>query len=305
VIDDFSDSLSVEDIATACSAVGFNTIPNWVTPFRMLSNGEQFRVRLARALVESTPDRPLVMDEFTSVVDRQVAKIGSHAVQKYARRNDVQFVAISCHEDVEEWLRPDWVFRPATGEYLAGRWVQRRRPELNVEIRPVRREAWRLFAPFHYLTSSVHMSARFFALFVEGRIASIAAIMNQPSTGKLRIAKVSRLVTLPDWQGLGLAFVLVDALGSAYRARRVLLHTYPAHPSLIRAFDRSMKWTLRSRPGESMTPTSGTGIGGADGPREDTLAQGRPCAVFRYVGAAASSEDVGRLIGPHLFREPK
>ena len=40
------------------------------------------------------------MDEFTSVVDRQVAQIGAHAIQKYVRKHGRQFVAVSCHYDI-------------------------------------------------------------------------------------------------------------------------------------------------------------------------------------------------------------
>jgi ABC-type ATPase with predicted acetyltransferase domain len=112
VIDDFDKKHSVEDIARICQAVGFNTIPAWLRPYGVLSNGEKFRVDLARRLLEH--GEMIVCDEFTSVVDRQVAKIGSHAVQKFVRRSKRQFVAASCHYDLEEWLQPDWVLEPAT-----------------------------------------------------------------------------------------------------------------------------------------------------------------------------------------------
>lgn len=81
VIDDFRKESSVADIATICQAVGFNTIPAWLRPYRVLSTGERFRVDLARRLLE-LPD-PIICDEFTSVVDRQIAQIGAHAVQKF------------------------------------------------------------------------------------------------------------------------------------------------------------------------------------------------------------------------------
>ena len=80
VVDDFRPDVSIEAIASVCQAVGFNTIPAWLRPFQVLSNGERFRVELARRILE-LPD-PVVVDEFTSVLDRQVAQIGSHAVQK-------------------------------------------------------------------------------------------------------------------------------------------------------------------------------------------------------------------------------
>lgn len=144
VIDDFPSSVSLTDVAAICQAVGFNTIPSWLRPFAVLSNGEQFRVSLARLLVEC-PELAVV-DEFTSVVDRQVAKIGSHAVQKYVRAKGSKFVAVSCHSDIIDWLNPDWVLEPATMTF-SWRSLQRR-PPIDVEIRRVEYRMWRLFAPY-------------------------------------------------------------------------------------------------------------------------------------------------------------
>lgn len=104
IIDDFDESLSIEDITKACSSVGFNTITSWLKPYNVLSTGERFRVDIARRMLEL--DNPIVIDEFTSVVDRQVAKIGCHAIQKYIRRTDKQLIAISCHYDIIDWLQP-------------------------------------------------------------------------------------------------------------------------------------------------------------------------------------------------------
>jgi len=42
---------------------------------------------------------------------------------------------------------------------------------------------------------------------------------------------MSRLVTLPDYQGLGLAFALADRRGAAYKALGRQFHAYPAHPA--------------------------------------------------------------------------
>ncbi|MGA8729662.1 MAG: hypothetical protein WB608_13000 [Terracidiphilus sp.] len=78
---------------------------------------------LARRLIEC--GAMVTMDEFRSVVDRQVAKIGAHAVQKFIRRAGTRFVAASCHYDIIEWMQPDWVFEPAT-MHFARRSLQRR-----------------------------------------------------------------------------------------------------------------------------------------------------------------------------------
>ncbi len=66
---------------------------------------------------------PLVaFDEFTSVVDRNVAQIGSAAVAKGIRSGQIRcrFVAVTCHYDILEWLAPDWIIDMATREFELG-----------------------------------------------------------------------------------------------------------------------------------------------------------------------------------------
>ena len=107
VIDDMPKSASVEDIEKMFYAVGFGSVPSWLKPFNVLSNGEKMRVELARAMLESDF---VVFDEFTSVVDRQVAQTASLAINKAVHRMNKKFIAVSCHYDILEWLQPDWVF---------------------------------------------------------------------------------------------------------------------------------------------------------------------------------------------------
>lgn len=108
VIDDMPGGKSVDDITRAFTSVGFSSPPSWLKPYSVLSNGEKMRVDLARAILD---DKELIVfDEFTSVVDRTVAKIGSFAISKAVRRLGKKFVAVSCHKDILEWLEPDWVY---------------------------------------------------------------------------------------------------------------------------------------------------------------------------------------------------
>jgi ABC-type Mn2+/Zn2+ transport system ATPase subunit len=85
------------EITALLSSVGFSSPPSWLKPFHVLSNGEQFRVTLARILAEA-PELAVV-DEFTSVVDRTVAQIGSHALAKTVRAGNRCFVAVSAHRN--------------------------------------------------------------------------------------------------------------------------------------------------------------------------------------------------------------
>lgn len=117
VIDDMPKGISVSDIERMFYAVGFGSVPSWLKPYNVLSNGEKMRVDLARAMLERDF---IVFDEFTSVVDRQVAQTASLAINKAIKRTDKKFIAVSCHKDILEWLQPDWVFDTDSYESFFG-----------------------------------------------------------------------------------------------------------------------------------------------------------------------------------------
>lgn len=292
VIDDFAKSLSIEQIAGVCQSVGFNTIPAWMRPYDVLSTGEKFRVDVARRMLE-LPD-PIVIDEFTSVVDRQVAQIGSYAVQKFVRKNNRKLIAVSCHYDIIEWLQPDWIFEPASMTFQ--RRLLQRRPNIEVTIERVPYSAWKMFAQFHYLTNELHKAARCFVLFADGRPASFVGILHQPHAQVDDIKRISRIVTLPDWQGIGLGMCLADTLGAAYKATGIRLRNYPAHPSFIRAHDKSKNWHMEKKPGNYSSKIS----------KKNTLDPtvknmgARPCAVFEYCGPAMDTTEARRLVQSDL-----
>ena len=100
----------------------------------------------------------------------------------------------------------------------------------------------------------------------------------------------SRLVTLPDWQGLGLAMALIDTLGAAYKAVGKRVHTYPAHPGLIRSFDKSRAWKLEKKPGLHAPADGAISSLGAK------LSKQRPCAVFEYAGGVSMDRKHAELL---------
>lgn len=102
LVDDFPKAMSIKEIVELLSSVGFSSPPSWLRPFGVLSTGQQFRVSLARLLSENLPIS--VVDEFTSTVDRTVAQLGSTALAKTVRRRKQKFVAVTCHEDVLNYL---------------------------------------------------------------------------------------------------------------------------------------------------------------------------------------------------------
>ena len=105
-----------DDAINKLGSVGLNSVPSWYKPYHVLSNGEKFRADLARKLKNGA-----VIDEFTSVVDRNVAKAASMSLARYVKNNELENIVLStCHRDILEWLEPDWVLDTDTGELLDG-----------------------------------------------------------------------------------------------------------------------------------------------------------------------------------------
>lgn len=87
------------------SASGLNSMPVWCRPRRVLSVGEGFRADLALNL-----DNYTIFDEFTSTIDRNVAKSTCNGIQRYIRNNNIHnIVFCSCHKDYIPFLKPDIV----------------------------------------------------------------------------------------------------------------------------------------------------------------------------------------------------
>jgi len=108
ILDDFPKKLKTKEVTKALCSVGFASPPDWLKNYSCLSQGEKMRADIARALC--LQQKLVVFDEFTSVVDREIAKIASYAIAKAIRRTDKQFIAVTCHYDILDWLEPDWVF---------------------------------------------------------------------------------------------------------------------------------------------------------------------------------------------------
>lgn len=119
IIEDLTRGASYAKATASLAAVGLGSVPSWLRPFHVLSNGEQFRADLAQLLL-SESDR-VYIDEFTSVLDRQVAKVGAGAFAKAWRRQpDRQVVLITPHYDILDWIQPDWYLDTQGGETLPG-----------------------------------------------------------------------------------------------------------------------------------------------------------------------------------------
>lgn len=283
VLDGFPPELPARDLVELLSSVGFSSPPAWLRPFCVLSTGQQFRATLARLLAATPPGQTAVIDEYTSVVDRTVAQVGSAALAKTVRRRGQQFVAVTCHEDVEEWLQPDWVYRPAERRF-AWRSLQPR-PQVELWVFRCRSSAWVAFAPHHYLSGALASSAVCFLATWRGRPVAFSAwlpLLGRGPPGR----REHRTVTLPDYQGIGIGNALSALIASMWKGLGLRASSTTTHPAMIAARLRSPMWRMHRRPS----------LGGC---RTDKLrhATTRLTAGFTYVGPAMTAEEAKALHG--------
>ena len=290
VIDSIGD-LRAKSITSMFTAVGFSSPPSWIKPLHVLSGGEQFRRNLVRALARGLEQRgheqdedtlPLVVfDEFTSVVDRNVAKIGSAAIASAIRQDriPVRFVGVTCHYDVIEWLAPDWVVDMATGRCD---WRCLRRPEIRLELFRARRDAWRMFARHHYLSGSLSAAARCFVALYDGTPVCFCATL--PIVGRRNHWRISRIVTLPDYQGVGIGMRVAETVADLHRVDGQRINVTASHPALLAHCKRSRRWqavNFRKNGSRSAEKLVGNYRGSI----------GRAVVSFEYLGATSEDDE--------------
>ena len=244
IVDVINPNGAVNDVTAALASVGLGSVPTWLRPYHALSNGEQFRANLARLICDAP--KFAVLDEFSSVVDRQIACIGSGAFAKAWRRipSKSQVVLLSCHYDILDWVQPDWVLDTETAQFQWGH--VRQRPKFELEIYQCKQADWKLFEPHHYLKRPHMIAATHYMGLVNGQPVAHIAFSTRPG---LIEARACRLVVLPEWQGAGVGMRFLNACCEMWwqgknrynKPMRTLFHT--SHPALANALRRDKKWT--------------------------------------------------------------
>ena len=232
---------SAEEASERLAAAGLMSVPEWVKPYRVLSNGQKFRADLSRSIKHGA-----VIDEFTSVVDRNVAKAASTAMARYVRKNHIRNIVVATvHRDILEYLEPDWVIDTDKGSWTNGRWLQR--PQLDLTIYPANYSIWGHFAPYHYLTKKINRSAHCYLGIWEGQVVAFNSAITAPNGNYKNAYRGHRLVVHPDYQGFGFGPKISEAVAQHYVENGKRYFAKTAHPKLGGYRDSSPLWKPTSK----------------------------------------------------------
>ena len=259
------DWLEPKEVTLLLTSMGLSSVPTWLRPFHLLSNGEQYRASLAYKVGKAKDNEVVLVDEYTSVVDRDVAKAMSFALQKYIRKTNKRIILASCHYDIMEWLMPDWTCSPQKGGVLErGEWLRQGKPQIELQISRVEPDTWNFFKKHHYLTEGCSKSCKFYLFSWKGNPIGINAVIPQPSGHFKNGVRESRIVVLPDYQGLGLGTAMSNFTAAIYKDNGYRYFTKTVHPA-IGGYRNNNKndWRGTSKNGKS--PKSQNAMGGMSG----------------------------------------
>ena len=237
------DWLKPKDATLVLTSMGLSSVPTWLRPFHTLSNGEQYRATLAYLVASAKGGEVILVDEYTSVVDRDVAKAMSFALQKYIRRENKRIILASCHYDILEWLMPDWTCSPQKGGALErGDWLRQGRPKIELQVSRAEYKAWDIFKKHHYLTELNNKSYAHYLFEWNNKPVGIVVVSPLPSAYIKNGFRGSRTVVLPDYQGMGIGSQISNFIGGIYKNNNCKYYTKTVNPALGEYRNISQKW---------------------------------------------------------------
>jgi len=113
IIDQVAPHASLAEAASTLTACGLGEPRLWLRRITDLSDGEQFRARLARAvsLAQQQPGSVLLVDEFCALLHRRLARAMSYCLRKTITRQALCMVAATTRDDLSADLQPDQTLR--------------------------------------------------------------------------------------------------------------------------------------------------------------------------------------------------
>ena len=227
---------SFQEASDRFGAVGLNSIPTWLKPYNVLSNGEKFRADMARRLKSGA-----VIDEFTSVVNRDVAVSCSCSISKYIRSHGLKnIVFCSCHDDIIPYLSPTWIYNTDTHEFSNGRYLQR--PSLNLKVYPCDKALWDMFKRHHYLSGELNGASTCYVATLHDKPVAFMALLTLPGRDIKHAWREHRIVVLPDFQGMGIGSKMSDMIAQGYIEKGCRYYSKGANPRMGEHHERSPYW---------------------------------------------------------------
>jgi ABC-type ATPase with predicted acetyltransferase domain len=208
------------------SKIGLNDAFLFLRTYQQLSDGQKHRYHIAR--LTETPTQFWLLDEFTSTLDRDTAKIVAHNLQKLARNRGKAVIAATTHTDLLKDLAPNVHIHKQYGKQITTTYhpnAKANRCTLTHQTTTQQGtlEDYKHLSQFHYRTKRCPPPRKIFTL--KHKNQTIGTIVysyptpicfgrNQAWKGTLQqlqhdISTISRVIIHPKYRSIGLGAKLV------------------------------------------------------------------------------------------------
>jgi len=208
------------------SKVGLNDAFLFLRTYQQLSDGQKHRYRIAR--LTETPAQFWLLDEFTSTLDRDTAKIVAYNLQKHARKHGKAVITATTHTDLLKDLAPNVHLHKQYGKQITLNYhphAQTHTCTLTQQTHTTQGnyQHYKQLSPFHYRTKRTPPPRKIFTLKRKNQTIGTIIYSYPPPIcfgrhktwkGTLHqlqqeITTISRVIIHPKYRSIGLGTKLV------------------------------------------------------------------------------------------------
>lgn len=92
------------------------------------------------------------------------------------------------------------------------------------------------------MSSELNKAAKCYGLYDEGNIVAFCAVLHQPHPSKKNLKRVSRIVVLPDYQGIGIGYKFLTFLAKKYTEEGYNFSIVTSAKNFIKKLQCSNEW---------------------------------------------------------------
>ncbi|MCW3983866.1 MAG: GNAT family N-acetyltransferase [Candidatus Bathyarchaeota archaeon] len=210
----------------ALSQVGLNDAFIFLRPYNQLSEGQKHRYQAALLAASSKPF--WIVDEFTSTLDRDTAKILAFNLQKLARKNGKAVIAATTHRDLLKDFAPNVHIHKRYGKEVTVRYYPKAKAvhcslTRQMSIAQGTSADYKALCEFHYRAHRTPPTRKIFTLKRKDELCGVIVYCYPPpmSFGRKKVWKgdikqlqkevsvISRVIIHPKYRSIGLGEKLV------------------------------------------------------------------------------------------------
>ena len=240
-------------------AVSLMSIPAWFTDIENLSGGERERLKIAFILKASLNTQEwIILDEFSSLVDRATAKGLAKSVGKWIRENNKKIILATIHTDFFHFMKPDFIWSSRYNKQMNADDFPK--GEIDLTFKKGSKKDWSTFKQFHYLSGELSPVSDIYLSLHQNFPIGFIAITAQFNIGK----RIHRLVVLPEYQSLGVGSRLLEYVTQVNRDYGFEVYIKTSHPAMGHYLNKSDKWTPTVHNMKKYSSTFGKSKGRSD-----------------------------------------